>query len=231
MTERGIRVYLDSGAKKTFAMAIDWPGWGRSGRTPEEACAALVEYGRRYAAVAKRAGIPFETPAEVTGLAVEETVRGNATTDFGAPGVPRRSDAEPLKDAELARLTDLLVASWETFDAAARTAKGVSLRLGPRGGGRTLPKIVDHVMGADEAYLGGLGERPPKRSADAAASMARLRAAFLAALKAIAHGEPVSNPRNTKKPWSPRYAIRRSAWHAMDHAWEIEDRAEPNGTN
>jgi hypothetical protein len=61
--------------------------------------------------------------------------------------------------------------------------------------------------------------------------MERLRAAFLAALKATARGEPVSNPRNTKKPWSPRYTIRRSAWHAMDHAWEIEDRAEPHGAS
>jgi len=228
VTKRPIRVYLDSGAKKTFAMATDWPGWGRSARTPEEALVALVDYGRRYAAVAKRAGITFDKPADASSVAVEETVPGNATTDFGAPGVPRRSDAEPLKDAELARLTTLLVASWETFDAAARKAKGATLRLGPRGGGRTLPKIVDHVMGADEAYLGGLGERPPKRSGDEAASMKRLRTAFLAALEAIARGEPVSNPRNTKKPWSPRYAIRRSAWHAMDHAWEIEDRAKPD---
>jgi hypothetical protein len=231
VTERRIRVYLDSGAKKIFAMAIDWPGWGRSGRNGEEALAALVDYGRRFAAVAKRADLPFEKPSDVSDLAVEETVRGNATTDFGAPGVPRKSDVEQLKDAELTRLIELLVASWESFDAAARKAEGVSLRLGPRGGGRTLPKIVDHVMGADEAYLGGLGERPPKRSGDAAASMEHLRAAFLAALKAIAHGEPVSNPRNTKKPWSPRYAIRRSAWHAMDHAWEIEDRAKPHGTS
>jgi len=228
---RQIPVYLERGTKKTFAMAIDWPGWGRSGRTEEEALAALVDYAGRYACVAKRAGIPFEKPADVSVLAVEETVPGNPTTDFGAPGVPRPSDARPLKDAELTRLTKLLVANWEAFDATAREAKGASLRLGPRGGGRTLAKIVDHVLGADEAYLGGLGERPPKRSADAAASMDRLRAAFLAALNAVAHGEPVSNPRNTKKPWSPRYAIRRSAWHAMDHAWEIEDRAKSNGPN
>ena len=26
------------------------------------------------------------------------------------------------------------------------------------------------------------------------------------------------------KPWSPRYAVRRAAWHVLDHAWEIEDR-------
>ena len=27
------------------------------------------------------------------------------------------------------------------------------------------------------------------------------------------------------KGWPPRYAIRRIAWHVLDHAWEIEDRA------
>lgn len=26
--------------------------------------------------------------------------------------------------------------------------------------------------------------------------------------------------------WPARYAARRIAWHALDHAWEIEDRTE-----
>ena len=26
--------------------------------------------------------------------------------------------------------------------------------------------------------------------------------------------------------WKPRYFVRRAAWHALDHAWEIEDRLE-----
>jgi len=25
--------------------------------------------------------------------------------------------------------------------------------------------------------------------------------------------------------WPARYAIRRTAWHVLDHAWEIEDRS------
>ena len=28
----------------------------------------------------------------------------------------------------------------------------------------------------------------------------------------------------TERGWPPRYAARRIAWHALDHAWEIEDR-------
>jgi hypothetical protein len=28
-----------------------------------------------------------------------------------------------------------------------------------------------------------------------------------------------------EKGWPPRYAARRIAWHALDHAWEIEDKS------
>jgi hypothetical protein len=53
---------------------------------------------------------------------------------------------------------------------------------------------------------------------------ARLRADVLAALRAARSGEPPG-----PKGWPPRYAARRIAWHALDHAWEIEDRREPVG--
>ena len=55
--------------------------------------------------------------------------------------------------------------------------------------------------------------------------MAALRRTFADALTAVATGKPIQDPRNTKKPWTPRYAARRSAWHVLDHAWEIQDRA------
>ena len=29
------------------------------------------------------------------------------------------------------------------------------------------------------------------------------------------------------KGWPQRYAVRRIAWHALDHVWEMEDRSEP----
>jgi hypothetical protein len=35
----------------------------------------------------------------------------------------------------------------------------------------------------------------------------------------------VAEPNKVQKLWSPRYFVRRSAWHALDHAWEIEDRS------
>ena len=55
--------------------------------------------------------------------------------------------------------------------------------------------------------------------------MVAMRETALAALEARAGGKPIDDPRQTKRLWSPRYTVRRSAWHALDHAWEIEDRS------
>ena len=44
--------------------------------------------------------------------------------------------------------------------------------------------------------------------------MLAMRTDLVAALRAGA----------TEGPWSPAYAIRRIAWHVLDHAWEIEDK-------
>ncbi len=62
---------------------------------------------------------------------------------------------------------------------------------------------------------------------DVPSEAARLRGEILDTLTARAAGEPPSeNARRKAKVWTPRYFIRRTAWHALDHAWEIEDRAE-----
>ena len=217
MTGR-IPVYLEVTPKRTFAGAIEWPGWCRAGKTTDEALEALVVYADRYASVIARSGLGFEKPGSVDDLEVVERLKGNATTEFGAPGVPPRADGRPLKATELKRLTTILEASWRAFDRAAKGAVGVTLSKGPRGGGRDLPKIVEHVMGAEEGYLGALGSRRPAE-ADA------LRTTVLTALAARAQNKPVADPNNVKKLWLPRFYVRRSAWHALDHAWEIEDRS------
>ncbi len=133
-------------------------------------------------------------------------------------------EADPVSSAELKRLVALLRAAWATFDAAAKKSEGVQLRLGPRGGGRQVPKMVEHVREAESAYVHQLGSRPPQGPAG---TMAALRKAFVEALTARVSGTDVPNANKVKKPWSPRYAVRRSAWHAVDHAWEIEDRSAP----
>jgi hypothetical protein len=221
-----VAVYLEIGTKRTFAGAIEWPGWCRSGRSEDEALQALVAYGPRYAAIVGGSSPQFHAPGDVADLKVVERLKGGSGTDFGVPGVAPAADRRPLDAGELARLCRLLTECWSAFDAAAAAAAGVELRKGPRGGGRDLPKIVTHVKEADEAYLVQLGARRPKeRGPDEAAETDRLHVAMLEAFSARARGEPLAEPNRVKKPWTPRYFVRRSAWHVIDHAWEIQDRA------
>ncbi|HKO32574.1 MAG TPA: DinB family protein [Candidatus Limnocylindria bacterium] len=219
-----LRIYLERGDKRTFAVAVDWPGWSRSGRADEEALRALLAYAPRYAAVVKRAGLKEGLPGADAKVQIVQRLSGGGGTDFGVPSVATKQDAEPLRGKELARQRALLEASWKAFDAAARSARGRTLRLGPRGGGRNLAKMTGHVLEAEVAYLGALGSKPPVGAAKN--EMAAVRKAALATLDAVANGRPIENPRNTLHPWSARYFVRRSAWHALDHAWEIEDRSE-----
>ena len=217
-----LRVVLEVAPKRSFASAIDWPGWSRGGRTPDESIDALLAYAPRYAVVARRAKLAFRPPATVRGLDVIERLRGGGGTEFGVPSSSARVEADELSTAELKRLVALLRAAWATFDAVAKKSEGVELRLGPRGGGRQVAKIVEHVREAEAAYVHQLGTRSP---GGPAGTMAALRNAFVVALTARATGTAVPNANKVKKPWGPRYAVRRSAWHAVDHAWEIEDRS------
>jgi len=213
-------VYLERGQKKTFAVAVVWPGWARSGKDESSALAALLGYGERYRRSMGLRAPAFEVPGSIDELKVVERVEGNATTDFGAPGAIRKADEEPTNEVELERLVDLLRRAWQAFDEAASQAAGHELApSGPRGGGRSVAKMRSHVDEAAGGYLNALGGRAGKN-----ASSNDLRDAFVEALGARARGDlPDVGPRGGNR-WPARFAVRRSAWHALDHAWEIEDR-------
>jgi hypothetical protein len=220
-----LRVVLEVAPKRAFASAIDWPGWSRGGKTPEEATEALLAYAPRYAKVARRAKVAFDPPSTRRGVDVVERQRGGSGTEFGVPGTEAQAEDEPVSPGDLKRLVALLEGAWATFDAASRRARGVTLAVGPRGGGRSREKMIAHVLEAELAYLGQLGSRPPDRPAEPEKAIVAVRGAFLESLRARVAGEALANPRTTKRPWSPRYAVRRSAWHSLDHAWELEDRS------
>ena len=213
-----MKVYLEVG-RKTFASAADWPGWSRGGKTQDEALDHLLAYGERYA---RAVAVPLAKLGRRTRAAVEviERLEGNATTDFGAPGVVPELDRASLGAERLAELIALLEASWRTFEKVAASARGRELGpSGPRGGGRTLNKMVAHVADAQAAYVEAIGGKWRD-----SAPWEDTKREFIALLGPRARGElPDVGPRGGKR-WPARYAIRRSAWHALDHAWEIEDR-------
>jgi len=214
MPHTGIRVLVEVAPTKVFASALDWPGLARAGRDVAAALEALAAVRARYAPVAAHAGVVFDATWP---LEVAEEAPGDATTAFGAPSIVGVADHRPTTNADGERLAQLVVAAWDALDAAAAIASP-ELRKGPRGGGRDRDKVVAHVTDAEVAYASVMGLR---RVAGDTTGMA-LRDSVLVLLRLPSDGTPLAGKR-----WPVRYAARRIAWHALDHAWEIEDRAEP----
>ena len=220
-----INVYIESGQKRTFAGAVDWPGWCRSEADEASALQALFDYGPRYARVLRAKGVVFQAPKDLSAFNVIERMKGNATTDFGAPDLAPSADAEPVDDEEMRRFQTILKACWRFFDARTKSASGKELHKGPRGGGRELDGIIEHLLGSDVGYLGGLGSKVKlNESAKSSEELKRVRKSILETLTASAHGEIAERGPRGGIRWKPRYFVRRVAWHVLDHAWEIDDR-------
>lgn len=219
-----VRVFVETGKKKVFVGAVDWPGWSRGGKDESAALQALLAYGPRYAAVLQPAGMRLALPSNLDGLEVVERTQGNGSTDFGLPAVALEADHLPLAAGELARLGHVLEACWQAFDRAVAQAAGHELKKGPRGGGREVEQIIDHVGQAEQAYLGQIAWKNKLDAASPQEMLDAVRRSALEALAAAAAGAlPAQRPRGGE-PWPIPYFIRRAAWHVMDHAWEIEDR-------
>ncbi len=196
-------MYLEIGARWTFAVSLDWPGWARRGRDGAMALGELERYRDRYAAVVPQA-------AGVDRVRIVGTLAGDATTDAGAPGARGPWDDARWSATRARRDIDVLAACWRYFDDVA-TAASRPLRRGPRGGGRNRDGVVDHVREAERTYGRRVGVSVAPRT-----PWADQRAALSEAMEV-----------ETAGAWPPAYAVRRMAWHVLDHAWEIEDRLDP----
>jgi hypothetical protein len=224
MLSRRTAVCLEVTPKTTFAYAIDWPGWCRAGRNEGAALEVLASYAERYATVAERAGVSFQS---TVAFDVVERVPGGPTTAFAAPECRRpfpqitaEADRAKVTPATARRLVSLVTAAWATFDEIA-AASPAQLRKGPRGGGRDRDKLIDHMIGAETAYARKLGVKLKQPTIDDIAAIEELRAAIAAVVGAPSDGSPV-----VPNGWTTRYATRRVAWHVLEHAWEMQDRAD-----
>lgn len=200
-------------SKRSVAFALDWPGWSRGAKTPEQALALLESYRERYLPIAVAAGVDDELrgPLEV----VEDAV-GSPSTDFwGISFAPSALEQEPVEQAGLDRSIALLRACWESFDA---TAARVSpeLRKGPRGGGRDRDQVVGHVLRVERLdFAKRVGLRLPEDAPPATDH----RDDFVAAMRAYNAGEG-----KRMRSWNLPFLLRHTAFHVMDHTWELEDK-------
>ena len=214
-----LRLILEIGKKrKIVAAALDWPGLDRWGTSEADAVAKLMAYAPRYAGVAERAGLG-EAFARAREAEVVERVPGSSSTDFwGVAHVPSQIEREVLPPAELERRLDLLRAAWATFDGVAARVSP-ELRPGTRSAGRTRDQIMRHVYITEPEQMSRKVEvRTPREDVMTPAGLAAHRQAYMDAIRAYnAEGKAA-------RSWPIQFLVRRTAYHVLDHAWEMEDR-------
>lgn len=216
-----IEVILEIGpkGKKVVATAWDWPGLERSGKSAEDALGMLEAYLPRYAAVAKRVRRKGEFEKQAS-IHVVERYEGNGSTDFwGISFTSSELDRQPIPGEEWERRLALLRACWAEFDdVAARVS--AELQKGPRGGGRDRDEIINHVFGNERVqFAKKVGVMTPQGVMLTPDGLAAHRDAFIDGLREYhAERKPVG------RTWTISYLLRHTAYHVMDHAWEMEDK-------
>ena len=209
---------VEQGKKKAVAAAFDWPGWDRGGKTEAEALEVLATYRPRYAKVAQLAGLGEEFAA--TGaMKVVERVKGTGMTDFYTLSFKSAGpEQKPMSQAECERKIALLQACWAYFDSVASRVSA-ELRKGPRGGGRDRDRIVEHVNNAE------IGDFARKVGVNSDPDVWRKPAALRAHRRAFSAAIRDYNARAASaRTWTVQFVVRHSAYHLLDHAWEMEDR-------
>lgn len=214
-----LRVMLELGpkGKQVVAVAPDWPGLERGAKSEEAAIARVHAYLPRYAPIAKLAGMGTQFAASDT-VDVVERYQGTGSTDFwGISFAFSDSDKQAVSSTELERELKLLQACWAFFDAV-RGRVSAEMQKGPRGGGRDRDRIVRHTLGAEQDMAAKLGLRPPYDTLLTDEGLSAYRDAYRAAIREFhAQGK-------LARTWPLRYLIRHTAFHTLDHAWEMEDK-------
>lgn len=217
-----VRTVLERGpkGKRAVAFALDWPGWDRGAKTSELALELLETYRARYRPVADLAGLADAFAAGGQLQVVEDRV-GNTSTDFfGVAFSPAEAEREPMSADDLERRIRLLEACWAFFDGVVARVSP-EMRKGPRGGGRDRDRIVEHTLLAESGnYAHQLGLRVRDADVLTPDGLGRYRADLADAIRAY-HAGRAPKPMRT---WTLQYLIHRSAYHVLDHAWEMEDK-------
>ena len=95
------------------------------------------------------------------------------------------------------------------------------LQKGPRGGGRDRDHIVRHTLGVEQDWAGGVGVATPD---DALLTDEGLRTYRDAYCQGIRDYHAQGRMAGKQAKWPLRFLIRHTAFHTLDHAWEMEDK-------
>lgn len=203
--------------KRVVAIAPDWPGLERGAKTESEVLDRLHAYIPRYARIAAIAGMAssFGAPSSFD---IVERYTGVGSTDFwGISFGISPIDLEELSSDALERELTLMQACWTFFDDV-RGRVSAEMRKGPRGGGRDRDQIVHHTLFTEQDWATKLGIATPPEARFSDDGIREHRDAYTGAIRAF-HREG-----KMARKWPLRYLIRHTAYHTLDHAWEMEDK-------
>jgi hypothetical protein len=214
-----LRVTLETGpkGKRVVAVAPDWPGLARGATTEQAAIDRLFSYLPRYEPVAKLAGMQAAF-ATITAADVVEQYVGTGSTDFWGISFAFSSiDKQGMSGDELERELTLMRACWTFFDAV-RARVSAEMQRGPRGGGRDRDHIVRHIFANEQDWAKGLGVHTPDGAMLTGEGLKAHRDAYCHAIRDYHSQGKLAGK------WPLRYLIRHTAFHTLDHAWEMEDK-------
>ena len=217
-----LRVTLEIGpkGKKMVAVAPDWPGLERGAKTEESAIERLQSYLPRYAQVAKLAGMDGAFAATTT-VDIVEHYPGTGSTDFWGISFAFSSiDRQAMSSGELERELTLMQTCWAFFDDV-RLRVSAEMQKGPRGGGRDRDHIVRHTLYTEQTWAKMIGVLTPEEAMLTDQGLKAHRAAYCQAIRDY-HSQGKLAGKMAK--WPLRYLIRHTAYHTLDHAWEMEDK-------
>ena len=217
-----VRTVIERGPKgrKSVAFGVDWPGWSRGAKDPGLALETLESYRERYRPVTVLARMAREFDAAGPLEIVEDHVGTGGTDFWGISYAPSATEQGPMTDAEFKRAITLLRACWEFFDGVAARVSP-EMRKGPRGGGRDRDRIIRHTIRTEsEDFAKQVGLRIPEEAALTPDGLRQHRKDYVAAMRAYNAGEIERRMRS----WTLPFLIRHSAYHTLDHAWEMQDK-------
>ena len=218
-----VRTVIERGpkGKRSVAFSIDWPGWSRGAKTADDALAALESYRARYRPVAQLAKMTAEFDAAGPLDVVEDKV-GTGSTDFWAISFSASAaEQEPMDEADLERGNH---APAGVLDVLRRRSRHASLRRCARGRGE-----ADATVTASSATSFATRARISRtrsacgfrrKGALTPDALRKYRRDYVAAMRAYNAGEVTKRMRS----WTLAFLIRHSAFHNLDHAWEMEDK-------
>ena len=121
---------------------------------------------------------------------------------------------------DLERELILMRACWAFFDDVRRRVSE-EMQKGPRGGGRDRDQIVRHTFAAEQQWGKKVGVLTAIDEMETDMGLKTHRDAYCQAIRAY-HSQGKMAGKVAK--WPLRFLIRHTAFHTLDHAWEMEDK-------